>query len=220
MGNETMNPAATDAADTIATDSPPALRFLLDYGIVAALLIVAPKQEVRFYLCGACLDTTGANPVLVATDGHRLLIVRVHGLPHDMPRGQWIIPRDALASVKPAKMGRGSFVPFDVTITGDRVRIAGQTTAEAALVDGRYPDWRRIVPAKVSGEVAQFNGDYLADWSEVARKLSGSNVPHAVIGHNGTGAAHVNFPACSDAFGIIMPMRTDPMPAIKPEWVG
>jgi len=60
------------------------------------------------------------------------------------------------------------------------------------------------MPAKASGEPAQFQPDYVAAFGAVA-KLLGSGIP--VIHHNGNGGALVS--GLGAALGVIMPMRTD-----------
>ena len=49
-----------------------------------AALLFAPKHDVRAYLCGACI-AHGPNGVrLVATDGHRLLVVTLTDTPQNL----------------------------------------------------------------------------------------------------------------------------------------
>jgi len=73
MDNETMNTAAPIAAET--TDTPAATRASATWvgpmDTLRALLTHAGERDVRFYLNGVCLDTTGPAPVFVATDGAR-----------------------------------------------------------------------------------------------------------------------------------------------------
>lgn len=218
MDNEQRTTIET-ATDAPTPSAGPCLRFEMPAGALAALLLIAPKQDVRYYLRGVMVDTTGRVPVAMATDGHRMLVVRLSGLPDDMPRGCFIFPREMLASVKPIKVKR-DVLPFELRMVGTECSIRGATTATGTLVDGRVLDWRRVVPEKASGVVSQYNGDYLGDFSQVARLLAGSNAPHAVISHNGDGAAHVNFPANPEAFGVLMPMRTDAPVMIRPDWIG
>lgn len=234
--NETM-PAAALATDDTATTTRPCAVWSGPMDTLRALLTVACERDVRFYLNGVCLDTTGPEPVMVATDGCRMLVVRVPRLVSTLPAGCYVIPRAMLESVKPVKLGRGQGdAPVTLTVlapiagadTG-RAELVGATTASAPLVDGRFPDWRRVVPSKLTGKPAQYNGDYLADLTTAARLLAGAKRTDTacfpVIAHNGDstdrmGAALVSFPSTPDAFAVLVPMRTDPVPTVAPHWAG
>lgn len=235
--NETM-PAAVLATDDTATTTRPCAVWFGPMDTLRALLTVAGERDVRFYLNGICLDTTGPAPVFVATDGCRMLVVRV-SLASTLPRGCYVIPRAMLEAVKPVKLGRGQgdapvtltvLAPVAGTDTG-RAELVGATTASAPLVDGRFPDWRRVVPSNLTGKPAQYNMDYLADLGTAARLLAGAKRTEAcfpVIAHNGCvsgrtdvhGSALVSFPRTPDAFGVLMPMRTDSVPTVAPHWAG
>lgn len=181
-----------------------------------ALLIVAAKSDIRYYLNGILLDVTPIATTLVATDGHRLLAVLVPDDDvTDAVPGEYIIPRDVIESVKPCKAGRNSF-PLELTIQGGRFTLTGVTTATGALVDGRFPDWRRVMPATATGETAQFNGHYMADFHTVAGLLTDSKTPMApIVHHNGTGSALVTRLG-ENALGVIMPVRYDDVDMAHP----
>lgn len=237
--NETM-PAAALATDDTATTTRPCAVWSGPMDTLRALLTVAGERDVRFYLNGVCLDTTGPAPVFVATDGARMLVVRAEPLVSTLPPGCYVIPRAMLEAVKPVKLSRGqSNAPVTLTVlapvagtdTG-RAELVGATTASAPLVDGRFPDWRCVVPSNLTGIASQFNTDYLADFGTVARLLAGAKrsdggcfptFAHAgdIGGRKGDhGAALVTFPRSPDAFGVLMPMRTDSPPTAAPDWAG
>lgn len=179
----------------------------LQYDTLKALLLIAPKSDIRYYMVGILVDVTPTAVTLVATDGHRLLAVPADDDATRPPPGQYIIPRDAIESVRPCKAGRTP-LPLELAIEGGRFTITGATTVTGALVDGRYPDWRHVTPAAATGEPAQYNGHYMADFMTVAGLLLGSKAPHApIIHHNGAGPALVT--GLGDALGVIMPVRYD-----------
>ena len=185
------------------------MKITIKHDTIKALLVIALKSDVRYYLNGVCVDVRNGMTTLVATDGHRLLAVPV--LADDVEgvtNGQYIIPRAALEAVKPCKYGKNS-LPITIEIAGTQVTITGATTATSPTTDGSFPDWRRVVPASANGIPAQFNPSYLGDWGKVAEYLGasgkGSGVT-AVIHHNGDASALVTFPI-SDALGVVMPCR-------------
>lgn len=186
------------------------MKITIKHDAIKALLVIAPRSDIRYYLNGVCVDVRNGATTLVATDGHRLLAVPV---PADdvegATDGQYILPRLALDSVKPVKVPRGDTLPIAIEIVGTQVIITGATTATSPTTDGRFPDWRRVVPASASNVPGHYNLAYLGDWGKVAELLGasgkGSGVT-AVIHHNGNDAALVTFPI-SDALGVVMPCR-------------
>jgi DNA polymerase-3 subunit beta len=199
------------------------MKITIDHSIIKALLICAAKQDIRYYLKGISVDArANGDVVLVATDGHRLLAypVAVDNIEALAP-GEYVIPREALEAVKPVKAGR-TVLPIQidivtapdtpdpervgVTIKGKTsITVTGATSAVTAPIDGKFPDWRRIVPASTSGELAQFNADYVSGFGDVCKLLGGSYGPY--INHNGSAPAVVtNLPG---ALGLIMPFRLD-----------
>jgi DNA polymerase-3 subunit beta len=199
------------------------MKLTIDHSIIKALLICAAKHDVRYYLNGVSVDArANGDVVLVATDGHRLLAypVAVDNIEALAP-GEYIIPRETLEAVKPAKVGRVTLpIQIDIVTAPDQpdpervgvtikgkttITVTGATSAVTAPIDGQYPNWRRIVPASTSGEIAQFNADYVSGFGDVCKLLGGSYGPY--INHNGGACAVVtNLPG---ALGLIMPLRLD-----------
>lgn len=187
------------------------MKITITHDAIKALLLIAPKADIRYYLNGLCVDVRNGAATLVATDGHRLLAVPVTAdNVEGASDGQYIIPRDVLDAVKPVKVTRGDTLPLTIEIVETRITITGATTATSPTVDGTYPDWRRVTPTSANNEPAQFNSDYLGSFGKVAELLGAKTKTGvtAVIHHNGTGAALVTFP-CSEAIGVIMPCRVD-----------
>jgi DNA polymerase-3 subunit beta len=199
---------------------------------IKALLAVAAKSDIRYYLNSIAIDARATGDVtLVATDGHRMLAVPVDkdDIENLLP-GVWVVDRALLESVKPVKAGRTEF-PLTLTLAGvsagnppnATVQLTGATTASGTTVDGRFPDWRRVVPASADGIASQFSPEYVGSFGKVGELLGGKSksIP-CVIHHNGNGAALVTFPG-SPAIGVIMPMRvsadtsTPPHPGL-PAW--
>ena len=194
---------------------------------VKALLLIAAKQDIRYYLNGISIDVRQngdvADVTLVATDGHRLLALALDQEDIEAPLvGNWIIDRALLESVKPVKAGKmESPLTLSLTIAAPSqdsegrtclanpvVTLQGATTATGTVVDGRFPDWRRVVPTTADGLSSQYDHEYLYSMGRVGRLLfAGTKQTAAVIHHNGNGAALVTFPGAPYAIGVLMPMR-------------
>lgn len=212
------------------------MKITVPANVIKALLLAAAKDDVRYYLNGICVDVTSKGTALVATTGTMLLAVPIEET-EDPIEGQWIVGRDVLTSVKPVKAGRHEF-PVTITIDAAPVRpdperpgvtikgtpvvtIAGATTATTAPVDGRYPDWRRVIPTKQNDIPSQFDAALVATFGKIYGLLCGGKGSPR-IHHNGANGAFVDGIG-ANAIGVIMPMRdgTDetptPHPGI-PEW--
>jgi DNA polymerase-3 subunit beta len=184
------------------------MKITVQHDTIKALLLIAPKADIRYYLNGVCADVRNGAATLVATDGHRLLAVPVAA--DDVESaidGQYIIARDVLDAVKPVKIPRSDNLPLTIEIADARITITGATTATSPTVDGRYPDWRRVTPTSANNEPAQYQPEYIGAFGKVGELFGGKNVK-CVIHHNGLGAALVTFPT-SEAIGVIMPLRVE-----------
>lgn len=197
------------------------MQFTIPVDTLKALLLAAGKKDTRYYLNGVLLDVRATDAVAVATDGHKLLAVPVTqdgDAPYTV--GQFIIPRDILESLKPAFKGAPATITIDAVAQKVSINTGGSSVS-ASLIDGRYPEWRRVVPHKVSGTVSQFDADYIAAFGKIHKLLGGKHSPaiaHNGDGKEGGGPARVVFP--NDAVGVLMPMRYPVAPSLdNPSWL-
>jgi DNA polymerase-3 subunit beta len=103
------------------------------------------QQDVRYYLNGLMLEISEGLLRAVATDGHRLALC-------DMPvelatahARQVIVPRKGIQELQ--RLLEDSKEPVEVDIGTNHIRIhAADVTFTSKLVDGRFPDYERVVP--------------------------------------------------------------------------
>ena len=170
-----------------------------------ALVSIAPKNDVRYYMNGIWADFTKCR--FVATNGHMLLETPARGTPPDDCSGCTTIPRDALDSI--AKGGKADDqieIAYDAEqkqITLTRQTGMAMTVTE---LDGTYPNVDRVIPHQVSGETAQFNADYLATCQKALRLCADANNLNPYLAHNGASAAIMSSAEC-DSYAVIMPLR-------------
>lgn len=175
--------------------------FYMPADILRAVLICASEAQIRRYLNGVYIDPA---LVAVATDGHRILAATIlpcdeNGEPVDVPKFDgWIIPRETL---KKALAGHKARL---ILVSPNRIGDVSCTP-----VDGTFPDWRRVVPAEVSGVAAHFNANYVADFGKIYRLLTGHKNPFPLIHHNGEDPAGVTFGMAERVIGVLMPVRRD-----------
>ena len=114
-------------------------RFLIG-GVAHAI----STDATRYYLNGAALEIRNGALIAIATDGHRLA-TRESTLVCDTPDlAPIIIPRKAVV------MALGLDEAGEVEIVADQSRIEltfPHARLRAKLIDGTFPDWRRVIPA-------------------------------------------------------------------------
>lgn len=128
--------------------------------LARALANVAPAQsgeETRYYLNGIHLhpvDGQGGQDLrLVATDGSRLHFDRVEDASFD--DGDWpesaIIPTKAIATLQGLlKAADDDIAEVALQISARHCQmIVGEVTLWSKLIDGTFPDYRRIVPSSL-----------------------------------------------------------------------
>lgn len=171
----------------------------------------------RYYLQGFCVEPCLAGGVLlISTDGHRLTVLRD---PAGTIEGEPVIvqlPKHVLDLCKPGRRGAP-----DPTITIDgtiaHVTQSGNTVASAhgVIVDGRFPDWRRVVPQP--GEIANlarvtFDPALLGSFAKLGRYIT-----LAPGDKDALSPWLVRVTDRDDVLGVLMPVR-DGKEDILPAW--
>jgi len=145
-------------------------------------------QDVRYYLTGMLFEVAQRQLTTVATDGHRLALARsVIDVADDFTM-QAILPRKAVIELERLGNELGKLVGdndgnltlvfgrefLQVTLPFGNVNSTGQiddaikVTFTARLIDGKFPDYRRVMPASTN-KVALANKDQMTD---VLRRVS------------------------------------------------
>ncbi|WOT05254.1 DNA polymerase III subunit beta [Shewanella youngdeokensis] len=124
------------------------IEFTLKQGTMKSLIDATQfsmaNQDVRYYLNGLLLETEGNVLRAIATDGHRLALSH-RMIEASLPEKQVIVPRKGVLELMRSFEGDD----LDVTIAiGDNAIRATTPTAvfTSKLVDGRFPDYRRVLP--------------------------------------------------------------------------
>ena len=126
---------------------------------------VAPETDTaRKQLTGVLLETSktenGSEWNMVGTDGHRLAIVKDKTETEcpDISKGV-IIPRRGLAEIK--KMAAGSDT-IGIALNKNMIVVkAGATILKVNLIDGTYPEYKRIIPVKDGNRVTLDKDSFL-----------------------------------------------------------
>lgn len=103
------------------------------------------QQDVRYYLNGTLLESSGKTLRAVATDGHRLSLAETElSEPVSTPQ-QVIVPRKGVLELQRIVAGDGD---VELSVGSNHVRATiGDIRFTSKLIDGKFPDYGRVVPA-------------------------------------------------------------------------
>ena len=101
------------------------------------------QQDVRYYLNGLYLEVLGGRLRMVATDGHRLALATAPERV-DVADAGVIIPRKGVLELSRLLDGTA---PLQVSVGSNHIRASNeQFTFTSKLVDGKFPDYERVIP--------------------------------------------------------------------------
>lgn len=190
-----------------------------------AMLHIASKFDVRFYLVGVYVEASPYETRLTATDGHMLGTYR-HVLPHDGEpnycgaASTWcgILTRASIDALpKPDKRALPICVLSDLSGV---LRIDDGATVD--LHDGQFPDYRQMFRslargARKNATPAQFDPALIRRYQNFGRDGLERKKAVPLLRHAGCNAALVGFAKCPEFAGVVMPLRLDA--PILPAWV-
>ncbi|TNG00364.1 MAG: DNA polymerase III subunit beta [Gammaproteobacteria bacterium] len=104
------------------------------------------QQDVRYYLNGLMFEMDQSHLRCVATDGHRLALKNTQlQLQVNEDKRQVIVPRKAIQELM-RLLGDGE-EEITVLISNSYIRIIdGELVFTSKLIDGRFPDYERVLP--------------------------------------------------------------------------
>jgi DNA polymerase III subunit beta len=109
------------------------------------------QQDVRYYLNGLLLETEGTSLRAVATDGHRLALCEMTLAESAKTNQQVIVPRKGVLELQRILGGDGN---IELAIGTNHVRAQiGAIRFTSKLIDGRFPEYGRVIPASPSRKV-------------------------------------------------------------------
>lgn len=202
------------------------MNITISSNVFAAAALFRDINGIRYYLNSLYLETGANGARLVGCDGHQLAVARIEGW---YPESSIILPASLVAAVKPKtkapqdvvlqfkeghqqfedqENAKGVFAPRDITLT------VGEIATTAKELDGKFPDYRRVVPNETDGATAQFDPRLI---NRIDKACSILGYPSFVgIAYNGdsSGLSVIN-----EGFVVVtMPFKTDPSKT-SPSWL-
>jgi DNA polymerase III sliding clamp (beta) subunit (PCNA family) len=213
------------------------MKFTVSRNELMAALLFASDDENRYTLQGVLVETHHKNkPKLVSTDGRRLAVIETVA---DQPEMTEAISASFLFSaafIKPlcglSKAIGGKLFPwieFDCQLGEKPVSVlfvgsqCTVTVRDNALIEGGFPNWQKVLPAKNAPRKPindlGINADFMADFSKAAKMLEATSpvLQMNLIGKNE--AIEVRMSMVPNFYGLIMPCKTDETLQYQPEFV-
>ena len=126
------------------------------------------QQDVRYYLNGMLWDLSQGVLRLVATDGHRLAMCTLESDAVNVANPvQVIVPRKGVIEL--ARLLINENDDAEVLVGNNHIRVITQDfTFTSKLIDGKFPDYQRVLPRNSTKEVLGSRNDLKQAFSRTA----------------------------------------------------
>ena len=130
-------------------DSPQTFDLTLSQGQLRYLIeqtgFSMAQQDVRYYLNGMLLEIADGALRTVATDGHRLATSVANVETDQQSAQQIIVPRKGILEL--ARLLQHGDEPLKLVVGANHIRAhVGEFIFTSKLVDGKFPDYQRVIP--------------------------------------------------------------------------
>ena len=173
---------------------------IINVTTLKALLLFAGKKDVRYYINSIHFERSATGTVAVATNGHCLAVAR---LDRDAAEpASFTVPREHLDNVVKSAKGGVDIVKVDATqctLSSSNGRIT------VPLLDGKFPDWRRVTSPQQTGEKSYYHPNYHAMVEKAGQLIRPAKVGY-LIQQNGNSVGYANLNDVIHAY--VMPIRS------------
>ncbi len=117
-------------------------------------------HDIRYYLNGILFVAEGKKLSLVATDGHRLAFASAE-LDVEVPKQEVILPRKTVLELQRLLSDKDGAIELQFAANQARFRFEGMEFV-TKLVEGKFPDYNRVIPRNHPNIVILGRGALLA----------------------------------------------------------
>lgn len=140
--------AADDFPRLVISESP-TTRFSVPQKLLKSLLALVQyamaQQDIRYYLNGLLMVIEEGQLKLVATDGHRLAYADQEAGAKNLQKQEVILPRKTIIEL--SKLLGDNDDPVEIELSAAQAQFRfGKVTLVSKLVDGKFPDYGRVIP--------------------------------------------------------------------------
>ena len=169
-------------------------------------------QDIRYYLNGLLIESNPVQSRIVATDGHTLFASRDDAKCDNAGSFTGIMPADTVKAILAWKAPHKSANDNPVILTtsddpaGEHRATWCGNVCVFRLIDGKFPDYARVVPATLEAGISFFQPEYLLRCTKAAQDLNTSAKGYFDFkcAQDGTGLAVFS----PQSFAVIMPIKT------------
>ena len=142
-------------------------------GLMGQVAFAMAVQDIRYYLNGILFVAEGRQLSLVATDGHRLAFASSQ-LDVEVPKQEVILPRKTVIELQrllsDAAVPEGQEAPMiEMQFAANQARFSfGAMEFVTKLVEGKFPDYNRVIPKNHSNSVTLGRAPLLASLQRTA----------------------------------------------------
>jgi len=123
-------------------------------------------QDVRYYLNGLMLMMDDKELRCVATDSHRLAFNSM-AIETSFPRQEMILPRKTVLELN--RLLADTDAPLKISGGSNQIRFEfGNTVLVSKLIDGKFPDYERVIPTNLATQIQADRKDLHAAMSRTA----------------------------------------------------
>ncbi len=123
-------------------------------------------QDIRYYLNGILFVAEGKQLSLVATDGHRLAFASAT-LDVEVPKQEVILPRKTVIELQRLLSDAEGAIEIQFASNQARFRFGGMEFV-TKLVEGKFPDYNRVIPRNHHNSVTLGRAPLLASLQRTA----------------------------------------------------
>jgi DNA polymerase III subunit beta len=166
-------PLVQEAADMGPTFSVPQKTLK---GLINQVHFAMAVHDIRYYLNGILFVAEGKTLTLVATDGHRLALAQAT-LDQEIPKQEVILPRKTVLELqrllKDEKDDKdapeGEAARIEMRFAGNQAKFNfGEMEFVTKLVEGKFPDYHRVIPKNHKNHVTLGRAPLLASLQRAA----------------------------------------------------
>lgn len=195
-------------------------RIRLSRAGLRSVLLFAATRDIRYYLNSVKVEATSTATRVIGCDGHTLAMHHSKQANEVDEPTEVIVPRQVVELIRKKKKPGLLDVVLEETPGGWIVRdcVTGLRFGFDP-VQGKYPDYMRVFPEKLSGEFGFINPEYVGRLSRAAAEL-GCHANRVALMHNGSSAALARIRNANEFAAILMPMNGDVVGEVtRPDWL-
>ncbi|MEW6694843.1 MAG: DNA polymerase III subunit beta [Pseudomonadota bacterium] len=113
-------------------------------GLLGQVSFAMAVQDIRYYLNGILFVAEGRQLTLVATDGHRLALASAE-LDVEVPRQEVILPRKTVLELQRLLSDQDGAIEMRFAANQAKFAFGGMEFV-TKLVEGKFPDYNRVIP--------------------------------------------------------------------------